>query len=194
MLNTVMPAPVTQSVSLPVVIKTRRAVLRKVEHADAPALSAKISDYDIAKMTGTIPFPMPLLSAEIWISLNRAAFDMGSRFNYALCPDDTGELSGIIGFFKTRNDGWELGYWVARELWGQGYASESCAAAMQAFQDVNGPAAFEAGVFKDNPASMRVLEKLGFTRNGEDNDAAFSMARMCKTPGWKYRREPDYDT
>jgi RimJ/RimL family protein N-acetyltransferase len=59
-----------------------------------------------------------------------------------------------------------LGYWIGRSHWGRGYATEAVAAlADYAFrtypQDRIG-----AGVFEDNPASRRVLEKLGFSRAG----------------------------
>lgn len=192
MLNRVMTSPsIMPCVTMPETVATPRAILRKIKLTDAAAMSAHVSDYDIAKMTGTIPFPMPKVSAEIWMLLNRSAWDRGLRFNYAICPHGTDELRGVMGFFKLSSGEWELGYWVARTLWGQGYATECADAALDAFEAANGPRTLEAGVFDDNPASIRVLSKLGFKPTGE-RDNPFSMARLERASGARFIREPSY--
>ncbi len=194
MFNAAMTPPFAPSaITMPETIVTPRAVLRKVSDRDAAALSEHISDYDIAKMMGSIPYPMPRVSAEVWLLINKAAWNRGLRFNYALYPRDCGALRGIVGFFKTKSGAWELGYWVSRTLWGQGYATEACAAALETFEATNGPTPIHADVFKDNPASARVLEKLGFVCMGDSPDL-FSMARLAKSPGLAFLREPSHET
>ena len=57
------------------------------------------------------------------------------------------------------------GYWVARAFWGRGIASEACAAVIDIARAL-GLRQLEASHFIDNPASARVLDKLGFESTG----------------------------
>lgn len=59
----------------------------------------------------------------------------------------------------------ELGYWIAREHWGQGYATEAARAVLRIARTL-GHRRIMAGHFTDNPASGRVLAKLGFVPTG----------------------------
>ena len=64
--------------------------------------------------------------------------------------------------------GFELGYWLGRPYWGMGYATEAAAQVVAfAFRNLRAERVW-AGWFFDNPASGRVLEKLGFRANGAD--------------------------
>lgn len=193
MLNRALP-PQTPSpvITMPANIVTPRAMLRKVRLSDAAAVSAQVSDYDIAKMTQSIPFPMPKVSAEIWLLLSRSAWDRGLRYSYAVCPVGSDKLRGVVSLFQTPGGEWEIGYWIARDLWSQGYAAHCARAAMDAFEAANGPARFHAGVFDDNPASAVVLAKLGFKPTGM-TDNLFSMARLENVPGKHFIREPGDD-
>jgi len=55
------------------IIETDRLVLRQTEQRDAKAISVLGSDFDIARMTGSFPYPFPLLSAEFKIMTFHAA-------------------------------------------------------------------------------------------------------------------------
>jgi len=159
MLNRVMsPAPALGPFEMPETIATKRATLRVPVPSDASVLSKQAGDYDIAKMTGTIPHPLPKVSAEIWLMLNQSARYRGLQFNYAICPQGIDDVRGIAGICKNSAQNWELGCWISRSLWGQGYATEAAGAVIAAFMDVMGPVALHAGVFSDNPASARVLQ------------------------------------
>lgn len=59
----------------------------------------------------------------------------------------------------------ELGYWIAREHWGCGYATEAARAVLRIARTL-GHRRIMAGHFTDNPASGRVLAKLGFVATG----------------------------
>jgi len=58
-----------------------------------------------------------------------------------------------------------MGYWIARPFWGRGYATEACSALVEIARTL-GLASLEGSHFTDNPASARVLEKLGFVPLG----------------------------
>jgi RimJ/RimL family protein N-acetyltransferase len=58
-----------------------------------------------------------------------------------------------------------MGYWIARSHWGRGFATEACTALVDIARTL-GLAQLEASHFIDNPASARVLDKLGFESTG----------------------------
>jgi RimJ/RimL family protein N-acetyltransferase len=59
----------------------------------------------------------------------------------------------------------EIGYWIARPYWGQGYATEAAGGVLEVAR-LLGHGRVSAGHFVDNPASGRVLRKLGFVPTG----------------------------
>lgn len=65
----------------------------------------------------------------------------------------------------------EVSYWVGRKFWGKGVASN----ALQEFLKIEVVRPLHARVAKDNAASLRVLQKCGFSVNGEDQ--AFANGR-----------------
>lgn len=74
---------------------------------------------------------------------------------------------GVIGSAGlSENDGQpEVGYWIARDYWGQGYATEAARAVLRIARTL-GHTRLTAAHFVDNPASGRVLRKLGFVPTG----------------------------
>ena len=67
-----------------------------------------------------------------------------------------------------------VGYWLGRPFWGKGYATEAGRRAVKfAFETLNADT-LNAGWFHDNPASDRVLEKLGFQPAGEEERTSIS--------------------
>jgi RimJ/RimL family protein N-acetyltransferase len=75
-------------------------------------------------------------------------------------------LVGGIGFGRTPEKEVELGYWIARPFWGQGIATEAGRALLDTARESLRLPRLVAGHFTDNPASGRVLEKLGFRPTG----------------------------
>ncbi len=83
---------------------------------------------------------------------------------------------GVIGMFQNTDAVPEAGYWIGREFWGRGYATEALEGALVWASTRWKRRALMAGHFADNPASGRVLEKAGFLYTGETRPA-FSRAR-----------------
>lgn len=162
-------------------LTTKRLVLRQLKDNDAIALSKYGSDFDIARMTGSFPHPFPLLSAEFKIMHLRSMQRRGLAYPYVITLKGQDQLIGIVDLFrKSVEDSLEIGYWVARPFWGQGYAAEAGETVLREADLHLDTSTVRAGVFADNPASFRVLEKLGFEPTGE-KDMYFSTARMEKT-------------
>jgi RimJ/RimL family protein N-acetyltransferase len=161
-------------------IETERLILRQTEIRDAVALSKFGSDFDIARMTGSFPYPFPLLSAEFKIMTFHAAKRRGLAHPYAITLKDQDEMIGVADLFKRDAESlWEIGYWIARPHWGLGYITEACSALLGEADASLGHEDRVAGVYTDNPSSARVLEKLGFEKTGAP-DFYFSMARLRK--------------
>ncbi|MDD4255705.1 MAG: GNAT family protein [Methanofollis sp.] len=57
-----------------------------------------------------------------------------------------------------------MGYWLSEKYWGRGIATDAVRATVSRAFDLYPIVRLQAGVFENNPASMRVLEKCGFMR------------------------------
>ena len=168
-------------------LTTKRLKLRTLALSDAKRYARFVSDWDIARMTGSLPYPMPQISAEIKIEMLLSRRRRGLAYPYAMTFGGT-DIIGVMDIFKrTDQSEFELGYWLARDYWGQGLIAEAATAVMTEAQQSLGVSKFVAGVFADNPASMRVLEKLGFTKTGSEGKY-FSMARLehMESIGFKF--------
>jgi RimJ/RimL family protein N-acetyltransferase len=163
-------------------LKTDRLVLRPLRLQDAAAIAALTSDPGVARMTAGIPCPNPEIAAEGWILLREARAPLGVEHNLAIELPGQG-LIGVIGAFRRPGEtraGWEIGYWIGRPFWGLGYATEA-GAAFIAHLRAQGLTPLFASHFADNPASGRVLTKLGFIATGEVKPG-YSLARAGFAP------------
>jgi ribosomal-protein-alanine N-acetyltransferase len=154
--------------------------LRPPALADAARLSLLAGDYDVASMTGTIPHPYSEQMAAEWIG-GALEGEEGVVFMIEL----SGKVIGCTGYRAFGGDHAELGYWIGKPYWGQGYATEAVQALIAHAFDADGFDYLLAGHFTDNPASERVIRKLGFVaQGGEVRDCA---ARGAKTHCMTYR-------
>ena len=143
--------------------RTSRLLLRPGWAEDAPALAKAIADEMIVRNLSTAPWPFGLRDAEAFLSAPRDPV----LPSFLVFERTKGEpvLVGACGLGRRPSGAVELGYWIARDHWGRGFATES-ARALLAIARALGLKRLEASYFADNPASGRVLEKLGFTATG----------------------------
>ena len=143
--------------------RTPRLLLRPGFPEDAPALAAAIADHAIVRNLAVVPWPYTLRDAEAFLASPRdpvlPSFLVFERTQAA--P----ELVGSCGLGRRPSGAVEMGYWIARGHWGRGFATEACAALVDIARTL-GAATLEGSHFVDNPASGRVLEKLGFEAVG----------------------------
>lgn len=168
--------------ALPAVLITPRLALRPLQLTDAPFLAREGGRREVARMVARIPSPCPALASECFVLAMRAAEQLrGDRVRLITRRDDGAPL-GVIGLHPHGNSVWELGYWLAKAAWGRGVATEA-GAAMIADARIRGVRRLTAGHFSDNPASARVLIKLGFAySDGGIETHMFSMGRMARAP------------
>ncbi len=172
-------------------LTTPRLVLRELKMSDAQALSKYGSNFDIARMTGSFPHPFPLISAEFKIMHLRALKEQGLAFPFAITEKGDDAMIGIMDLFRGKPGAdLEIGYWIGEPAWGKGYASEAGKAILTEAERVFGKQTIRAGAFADNPASHRVLEKMGFVPTGK-TELYFSMARMKKSESVLFERKAD---
>lgn len=144
--------------------RTERLLLRPGWLEDAPALYQAIADQAIVRNLASAPWPYSLADAEAFLATERdpATANMLIFRRTSAAP----ELVGGIGFGRRPSGAIELGYWVARPHWGKGYATEAGRAVIDMARQSLGMSKLISGHFVDNPASGRVLEKIGFKPTG----------------------------
>ena len=148
-------------------LETERLVLRPFELGDAPRVKHLAGDYDIAATTLNVPHPYKDGMAEKWIGSHQERFEKGEETVFAITRKGSGELIGAMGLLlKREHEKAELGYWIGKPYWGQGYCTEAARAVLRyAFTD-GGLNRVHAYHFHHNPASGRVMQKLGMKHEG----------------------------
>ncbi len=148
-------------------LETTRLILRPFTLADAPDVQRHVSDRDIAAMTLNIPHPYPESGAEQWISSLPAKYDAGQFAGFAIIDRESSALAGSISLTPEPAHGRaELGYWIAKPFWGRGYATEAARAMIAFGFESLGLNKIHAAVFIKNPASDRVIRKIGMKWEG----------------------------
>lgn len=164
------------------VIETERLVLRPLRRSDAGLLELYGSDERVARMTRSIPHPLPPGAIDAFIV--RSLADGRDEDVWAMdgSAKGLGELLGLIALERMDREQSEIGYWVAPAFWNTGLASEAVRALVEANPQEN--RTMFASVFQDNPASARVLTNTGFQYLGDAE--AYSVARAATVPTWTY--------
>ena len=145
--------------------RTERLLLRPGWGEDAPALLDAIADEAIIdKLPGT-RWPFRPEDAEAFLLRDRADDDLPELLIQARTRGAP-RLVGGISLRGTAEETAELDYWIARPCWGLGFATEA-GRAMVGMARQGLRRKLRSGHFPDNPASGRVLEKLGFRATGE---------------------------
>jgi ribosomal-protein-alanine N-acetyltransferase len=142
-------------------------ILRPFVMSDARSIQILAGDREIADTSLSIPHPYPDGMAEAWIAANREKFESGNLSTFAILRKDTRKLIGAIGLvIDGQFQRAELGYWIARAHWNQGYCTEAGQAILgYGFTKLFLHRIF-ASHFRRNPASGRVLQKLGMKYEG----------------------------
>ncbi len=140
--------------------RSERLLLRPPWPEDWSRVLGGIADEGVVRNLASAPWPYSAEDARSFIAL--PSDPKYPRFLVTRARD--ARLVGCVGLDPS-GEAAELGYWIAREHWGQGYATEAGRAVI-AIAAVLGHRRIVASHFLDNPASGRVLEKLGFQSTG----------------------------
>lgn len=129
------------------IIETARLVLRPLDMADVEDMTRLIGDIEVSRWLTVVPHPYGFADARQFIG------NIAGVWDYAIEID--GEFAGVVGITN------QLGYWLGRPYWRNGYMSEAvCAAVADWFE--NGGRNLASGYFVGNEGSKRILSGLGF--------------------------------
>ncbi len=154
-------------------IRSERLFLRPGWPEDWQELLGLIDDVGVVRNLARAPWPYTADDARDFAGLAQSP-----RFPhfFVTLPGAAGtRLIGSVGLAQGERSETEFGYWIAREHWGKGYATEAARAALSVARTL-GHRHLVAGHFIDNPASGRVLTKVGFRKTGAIGQR-FSLGR-----------------
>jgi ribosomal-protein-alanine N-acetyltransferase len=154
-------------------LETARLLLRAPRLEDAEGIVPLANVWEVAKNLGRLPHPYALGDAQDFVAKATQARAAGTDFNFLILRKDDGALMGGIGLHLRAQGHFEFGYWLGQPFWKHGYATEAARRLVSfAFRDLK-IERLVAGWYHDNPASGRVLAKLGCVMAGaEQRDCA----------------------
>lgn len=144
--------------------RTQRLTLRPCWLEDADAITSAIAHEAVTHKLARVPWPYTQEDARDWLARPSAPDDIALAI---LAHEGAAKprLVGVIGI-HAEGDGHELGYWLTPNAWGRGYATEAGRAMLGIARHAMGLSRLRSSHFTDNPASGRVLQKLGFRATG----------------------------
>ncbi len=153
-------------------IDTARLHLRQPVERDAGAIISIAADWEVARRLARMPHPYT--DADVRFFFENV---VPNEATWAIVWRETGRLIGMIGLAPAPDGrSAELGYYLARDQWGRGVATEAARAIARVGFESFGYRKLTSGYYTDNPASGRVLAKVGFTVVG-------TSSRPCLAEG-----------
>ena len=158
--------------------RTKRLTLRPGWPEDAPAIAAAIGHEAVVEMLAQVPWPYTADHARAFVERPRGATEVA----LLILAHEGGRprLVGGIGIHPVEGGARELGYWLTPSAWGRGYATEAGHAVVAIARHALRLKRLVSGHFADNPASGRVLRKLGFRPAGRA--LRYSAGRGAEVP------------
>ena len=160
------------------ILHTKRLVLRPFEDDDAAAVLRLAGDKAIADTTQNIPHPYEDGMAESWIAGHNERLRQG-HLAFAIALRASNSLVGTIGIrIDASSRQAELGYWIGVPFWNKGYATEAASRLIgYGFDDLT-LNRIAARHFTRNPASGRVMQKIGMIHEGTIRQGALKGERF----------------
>lgn len=158
-------------------IATERLLLRPLRMNDAEAIAQSMADFSVTRMLSTAPYPYALEDAVDW--LNIATAEDTGEWSLAITQPADHVLIGVVSV-ERRKGGWHLGYWLNRYYWGRNFMSEAVSGIADRFFRRMGDITLHSGAFTENPASLRVQQKLGFQVTGLRDTWSVSRGQMLQ--------------
>lgn len=161
-------------------LETGRLLLRPYSHDDVPAIVRLLNDQEMARFLMVTPYPFVEFDARTLVKAAWRRMTGGRGFDLLITTKgQAGQPIGSVGIGlhdeRTRA---ELGFWIGRDHWGRGYATEAARRMMEFAAGALQTSRFTGTVAIDNAASLSVLAKLGFAETGRDKRKIPSTGEM----------------
>jgi|SRR5919201_4845493 RimJ/RimL family protein N-acetyltransferase len=179
---------------VPLVLETERLLLRMPESRDVDALQAAYGDPEVMRFVGDgKPFSRQRTAVEIELYRQRWERDGFSTFVLETREEHT--IVGDVGFAGWDPETWrygvaaepgrrieiELGWTLARDAWGRGYATEAARVARDwAFTELRPPRLISM-IFPENTRSQRVARRIGEHLERELVTASGKLTQLWST-------------
>jgi|TARA_Y100000758_G_C15854335_1_gene350536 RimJ/RimL family protein N-acetyltransferase len=152
-------------------IKTDRLILKKPKSKqDILSIVSQIGDWEVVKWLAMVPYPYTYNDCESYLKES-------NNNELALNIFLDNQLIGGVGLHLHNDNYYELGYWLGKDYWGKGYATESSKYLLEyALGKLDSPK-IKSGYFIDNLPSGNVLKKLGFKEIGIEKRYSDSMKK-----------------
>jgi RimJ/RimL family protein N-acetyltransferase len=160
-------------------LTTKRLTLRPFVLEDAWDVERLAGMREIADTTLNIPHPYPVGAATRWIETHAPVWMAGTGVTYAIIETSNGKLAGVVSLMQIHREHRraELGYWIAVDRWNKGFATEASEALIHFGFHTLGLHRIESTHFVRNPASGKVMQKLGMKQEGLARDSAVKWDR-----------------
>jgi ribosomal-protein-alanine N-acetyltransferase len=143
-------------------LKTDRLLLRPTRVADADRAFEIQTDWEVTRMLSQAAYPPDRQEIERWFADHPREWEVGHAYRFAVILEE--KMVGVVDIDGIGERKGTLGYWFDRAVWGHGYAFEAAQAVTHFASGDAGLLELKAGHAHDNPASGRILVKLGFRR------------------------------
>ncbi|EDL66428.1 acetyltransferase, GNAT family protein [Bacillus sp. SG-1] len=149
------------------------------QQRDATEVAGLCNNYQLYINTLYLPYPYTLEDAVSWIKNHLDNYNKDKLYEFAVTDKTTGKLLGAIALSNNQSfKNGEIAYWIGEPYWGKGYATEAAHAILEfAFKEKNYHKVF-ARHFGSNPASGRVLRKIGMENEGELKEHVLKEGRF----------------
>ena len=141
-------------------LHTDRLILRKaISGQEKISLVSQVGDWEVVKWLANVPYPYIYDDLEDYLLISDSnQFDLNIFLG--------NQLIGRVGLTLDGDNYYDLGYWIGKDYWGKGYATESSKYLLEyALGKLDSPK-IKSGYFIDNLPSGNVLKKLGFKEVG----------------------------
>lgn len=160
-------------------LEMQRLRLGRIRQSDIPLIVSYANNKNISDNVLTLPYPYTEENALQWIKMSEDGFEKEKDYIFGIYLNETDEFIGGIGLhtdkahFKA-----ELGYWIAEPFWNKGFASEAGIEILKfGFESLNLNKIY-ASHFLFNPASEKVLQKIGMTKEATLKDHYFKNGKF----------------
>jgi [ribosomal protein S5]-alanine N-acetyltransferase len=163
-------------------LQTARLILRPFHLSDAPVVQHLAGAPEVAATTLNVPHPYQDGMAEAWIKSHEKDFAARRQAVFAVAWRESNEFCGCIGLgIDERHRHAELGYWIGVPFWGYGICTEAAREILRfAFEELDLHRVY-ASHMTNNPASGRVMQKIGMMHEGCLREHYFKDGRFVTT-------------